>query len=377
MAANDLNNPFRSKARREARPRQPALAWAVIAGAAVVAIVGLLWVAVVDDPDGGRPVSVAMIEDAPVATGSLPAPRGGNGGGPAPDDSSPAAPDLPGLEQDLEIAALPTAPAVEALASAIPGLIEQSSFGPLPRVAPDGRRPRDAYARRSPAAEPHIPRIALVVGGMGISQTGTQSAIEMLPEDVTLAFAPYGGSLQRWVEKARAEGHEVLLQIPLEPIGYPEENPGEHTLLVSNDRRGAQNDLQWALSRMTSYAGVMNYMGARFTSEDQAVLPFLGEIGERGLYYLDDGSSPASRAAALGKVLEVPVVTADRIIDRDRSPGEIERELRALETTARSRGVAVGVASAFPGSIEAIAAWAEGAEARGIVLVPASAAIGR
>lgn len=377
MAANDLNNPFRLKPKRQARQPQPVLAGIVIAGALALALVAAVWMAVVDDPDGGRPVAVVMIEDAPQATGSLVAESAGASlAGPQPSDPAQVLPDVSPAQSGEELAALPAAP-IEASSGAVPGLIEQSSFGPLPRVAPDGRRPRDAYARRAPAAEPHVPRIALVVGGMGISQTGTKSAIEALPEDVTLAFAPYGASLQRWVEKSRSEGHEVLLQIPLEPVGYPEENPGEHTLLVSNDRRGTQDDLQWALGRMTSYAGVMNYMGARFTSEDQAVLPFLGEIGERGLYYLDDGSSPGSRVAALGKVLEVPVVTADLLIDRDRSPGDIERELGALETIARSRGVAVGVASAFPASIAAIAAWADGAEARGIVLVPASAAIGR
>jgi polysaccharide deacetylase 2 family uncharacterized protein YibQ len=210
---------------------------------------------------------------------------------------------------------------------------------------------------------------------MGLSQTGTQSAIAALPEGVTLAFAPYGSSLQRWVDKARSEGHEVLLQVPLEPVGYPNENPGEHTLLVSADRQARDQDLRWNLGRMTSYAGVMNYMGARFTTDEGALVPFLGEIGERGLYYLDDGSSPQSRAVAVAQSMQVPVALADRLLDRVRSPAQIERELDALEATARSRGYAVGVASAFPSSVETIARWAREAEARGVAIVPVSAAL--
>jgi polysaccharide deacetylase 2 family uncharacterized protein YibQ len=161
----------------------------------------------------------------------------------------------------------------------------------------------------------------------------------------------------------------------MEPLGYPEQNPGEHTLLVSTDRQSNEQDLQWVLGRMTAYAGVMNYMGARFTAEDRVLAPLLGEIGARGLYYLDDGSSPASRAASVGSALEVPVVTADAIVDADRAEAAIGRELRILEETARARGTAIGVASAFPASVAAIAAWAREAEARGIVLVPVSATL--
>jgi polysaccharide deacetylase 2 family uncharacterized protein YibQ len=219
-----------------------------------------------------------------------------------------------------------------------------------------------------------VARVVIVVGGLGLSQTGTQTAIEQLPEDITLAFAPYGSSLTRWVSKAREEGHEILLQVPLEPLGYPENDPGEHTLVASAGGFN-RDDLHWVLGRAASYAGVMNYMGGRFLSDEHALVPFLGEIGERGLYYLDDGSSPDNRTAAVGAALRVPIVHADRVLDGGRFPGAIERELSELEAIARTRGLAVGVASAFPATVRTIARWAREAQSRGIVIVPASAAL--
>ena len=361
MQPNDLNQPLHRQAReRAARRRRAILAPALIAVALVVAAVAALWVAVVDDPDGGRSVAVAPIEDAePAATGSLAA---------GDEESAPRPGDTAGGDQ---LAALPLMPSA---AGADPSLIEQSRHGPLPRVSPDGRRPRDVYARRSATVPAGVARIVIVVGGLGLSQTGTQTAIDTLPEEITLAFAPYGASLQRWVSRARDENHEVLLQIPLEPNNYPEQNPGEHTLLADG---GAANreDLHWVLSRMTGYAGVMNHMGARFTADDTAMLPFLGEIGERGLFYLDDGSSPRSRAETVGEALSVPVVSGDRVLDLTRTTEAIEAALAELETIGRTRGLAVGIASAFPVSVEAIARWAADAETRGIVVVPASAAI--
>lgn len=368
MPPNDLNQPLHREAReRSARRRRAIIAPAIIATAALVAVIAALWIAIVDDPDGGRAVAVAPIEEAiPEPTGSL-----------APDEAPPVPPEIaapaepPPPAPEVQLAALPVMPSAT---GADASLIEQSSFGPLPRVSPDGRRAREVYARRSATIPEGVPRIVIVVGGLGLSQTGTQNAIDTLPEAVTLAFAPYGSSLQRWVGEAREERHEVLLQVPMEPNDYPQENPGEHTLLASAGSANRQ-DLHWVLSRMTGYAGVMNHMGARFTADDTALLPFLGEIGERGLFYLDDGSSPRSRAAAIGEALRVPVVTADSIVDRGRSETDILSELAILEETARRRGLAVGVASAFPTSVATIARWVSEVETRGIFVVPASAAI--
>ncbi len=337
--------------------RRPPIAPAVAGAGILLAIIAAIWISVVDDPAGGRAVAIAVIEDAaPASTGSVPA--------------APPAPD------SVTAAQVPTADAagIPLTDLAAASLLEDSEFGPLPRVAPDGRRPRDVYARRTSIA-PGTPRVVLVVSGLGLSQTGTQNAIEALPEDVTLAFAPYGGSLQRWVDKARGEGHEVLLQVPLEPAGYPERNPGEHTLLISEDRVGREQDLNWVLSRMSGYAGVMNHMGARFLSDEAATLPFLGEVGRRGLFYLEDGSVAASSAANAGAALDVPVVVGDLILDRQRSPDAIAEQLRSLEQIAATKGIAVGIASAFPDSVAALAEWAQSAPDRGIALVPATAAL--
>jgi polysaccharide deacetylase 2 family uncharacterized protein YibQ len=368
MLKNDLNKPLAGgSAPQPSERRRSFIAPVLVATALVVAVVAALWVAVVDDPDGGHPVAVASIEDpVPAATGSITADASVDQPAATPPASAPQQ-----SGEEVQLAALPMLPPA---ISGDPSLFEQSGFGPLPRVSPDGRRPRETYARRAAPVPDGVPRVVIVVGGLGLSQTGTQNAIETLPEDVTLAFAPYGSSLERWVAKAREKGHEVLLQIPLEPMDYPNVNPGEHTLLVAG---GAANrdDLHWALSRMTAYAGVMNHMGGRFVQEERAMVPFLGEIGERGLFYLDDGSSSGDLANKIGEALRVPVVTADRALDHVRSRAAIESELAELEAIARARGLAIGIASAFPVSVEAIARWARDAQSRGIIIIPASAAV--
>lgn len=250
-------------------------------------------------------------------------------------------------------------------------LIEPGDAGPLPVRGPDGRRAFDVYS--VPTASDVGTRVAIVVGGLGISQTGTQAAIRKLPPGVTLAFAPQGNSLGRWMQDARRGGHELLLQVPMEPFGYPGVTPGPHTVTADDALAGRFAELANSLGRMTNYVGVMNYMGARISADDAAIRGLLAELGRRGLLYLDDASSARSRARDAARDTGTVFAASDVLIDASQEPAEIRKQLETLERVARADGTAIGVASAFDVSVDAVAAWIREAEARGIKVVPISA----
>lgn len=423
MAADDLSKPLRGKApatagaRPHARPgasptRRPDALRAVnfVVAALIVAGLGLTgWLVLRDDPLGGEPVAlVTLKKNATPAAGNPPAGDGairrsleaddGAAGSDAmrtamADTADSATLDEDGREvvritingalRDEADAAQPahSAPARSAgpLARAPdPGLVERSKLGPLPRIGHDGRRPWQVYARRAdPAAgtDASAPRIAIMVGALGISAKGTDLAIKRLPPAVSLAFAPYGRDLQGWVDKARRNGHEVLLQLPMEPFDYPDNDPGPHTLLTGASQSENVARLHWLMARMTGYFALTNYMGAKFSAAPDALSPVLDEVARRGLAYVDDGSSPRSAAGAVAAALGLPAGTGDVIIDAGQTRDGIAAGLARLERTAKARGVALGVASGLPASIEAIAEWAGDLRARGIILVPVSALV--
>jgi hypothetical protein len=256
---------------------------------------------------------------------------------------------------------------------------EPSRHGLLPKVAQDGARPSEVFARpvKPIPGKPNAPRIAIVVGGLGIGASATNDAIRKLPGTVTLAFGAYGGDLERQVARARASGHEVLLQVPMEPFDYPDNDPGPQTLLTALDAGQNVDRLHWLMSRFQGYVGIANLMGARFTSSEAALAPVLRETAKRGLIYVDDGSSPRSLASQIAGANNLAFAKADMTLDLVPTPGDVDRALVRLESAARERGVAVGVASAVPVSIERIARWAKAAAGRGILLIPITAAVAR
>jgi polysaccharide deacetylase 2 family uncharacterized protein YibQ len=255
-----------------------------------------------------------------------------------------------------------------------PRLLEKSRYGMIPTTS-DGLKPFTVYAAdadRAKAAK--MPVIAIVVGGLGVGAAKTVDAILKLPAAVTLAFTPYGSDPAKLAERARAQHHEILLQIPMEPYDYPDNDPGPQTLMTTLAPEQNVDRLYWHLSRFQGYAGIANFMGARFVATDTAMVPIVREAAKRGLGYFDDGMA-RSVAPSLAAAQAVPFAKADVTIDAVPSLGEIDRALAKLEGLAKERGIAIGTASALPVSIERISVWTRTLESRGIMLVPLTTAM--
>jgi polysaccharide deacetylase 2 family uncharacterized protein YibQ len=305
------------------------------------------------DPTSGARVERTLTDDGSVVTKYSPRSRDGSG---------PVIVDTPRVGQDPRLAGTPNE-----------DLLEDSPYGSLPIVGPDGLRPMDQYAR--PWSGARGTRLAIVVGGLGLSQTGTQRAIQILPSEITLAFATSGNSLQRWMQVSRREGHEILIQVPMEPFGHSANDANPLTLLTGASASENIGNLHEAMAQITGYTGIMNHLGGRLLSDPDALEPLLRDIEGRGLLFLDDGSSAQSVSGSISKALELPHGFGDLTLDGQLERDSILKKLDELERIALRRGTAIGVASAFDESVDAIAKWVQEAQGRGIEIVGISALV--
>jgi uncharacterized protein len=394
--ADDLSTPLgQETVRKKRRVRLPFTAVQAIAVLMGLLLLAFLGFAVFNDnPFGGEPVARVAIrqavpdEKSAMTSTSAPAPvvksaaEAARQTAPAGqktitiiDGSSGARHDVVVSGDASDKAESDAAPAL--MAGIDQRLLEKSRYGMIP-VAADGLKPFTAYAAgtdadRARAAK--MPSIAIVIGGLGVGAAKTSDAIMKLPPAVTLAFTPYGSDPGKLVERARAQRHEVLLQIPMEPFDYPDNDPGPQTLLTTLGAEQNLDRLFWHLSRFQGYAGIANFMGARFVVTDAVMQPIIREAAKRGLGYLDDGSAPRSVASSLAETQAMPFAKADFSIDAVPTSVEIDRALAKLEGLAKERGLAIGIASALPISIDRISAWTRSLESRGIMLVPLTTAM--
>jgi polysaccharide deacetylase 2 family uncharacterized protein YibQ len=255
------------------------------------------------------------------------------------------------------------------------GLVEPGKFGPLPIRAKDGRSPSRVYARLvPPGAVDAKPRIAVLVTGLGLNWRLSQRAIKRLPADISLAFSVYGRRLPKLVGEAQRQGHELMLQVPLEPLDYPESDTGPKTLLVKQSIQEKFSRLYWSLGRFMGYFGVVNAKGGRYLANKKATAFFFKELQRRGLWFFRDNAGGSTSLSNLAENIGLGYSQATLQIDSWPSPERIGRALQKLEAVARRTGIAVGVAHMHPVSIDMVAKWAKGLESRGIRLVPISAA---
>ncbi|MEO1014993.1 MAG: divergent polysaccharide deacetylase family protein [Pseudomonadota bacterium] len=258
---------------------------------------------------------------------------------------------------------------LDAPADPIPGptpdMVMAGRFGPMPRISKDGVSPSEAYAHAfSPQDDPSI---ALIVAGLGLNPAVTARAIDELPSAVTLAFAPYAKDLPYWTERAREQGHEILIELPMEHGAKADKAIGPAGLKTGRPAQENLKRLEWLMSRFGGYVGATNYLGARLASDSDAIRPILARLSAAGLYFFDDTGAVHRFGAPTAK----GVASVSRLI----TPGSTDPkdDLSALETVANRDGAALGKAYLTPETLDLVLAWSNTLGDRDLTLAPASA----
>lgn len=214
-------------------------------------------------------------------------------------------------------------------------------------------------------------RIAILLRGVGRDDRNSSDAVTKLPPAISLAFMPYAGGAPQWAKKASEQGHEVIVQLPLEPSDYPVNNPGPETLLSSSSADQNASRLSTILSRFEGYSGVTNFLGGKMLQSKNALRPILEDVKSRGLIYIGEGNNN-SHAVVRGLAGEIGLRYggANVMIDAQPTPAAIQAALERLITIARKEGRAIGLAYASRGTIEQLEAWSQNLAAQGVTLVP-------
>jgi len=254
-------------------------------------------------------------------------------------------------------------------------ITEQSDKGMIPVIARDGTTPWKYYARPYTSKEKR-PLIAVIFTNLGLSKQLTEDVLA-LPHNFTLGFSPYAGDAKTWARKAREEGFESVVDLPLEPENFPLSDPGPYGLIEDLNPTESAARLHWVLSRFPGFVGAMGNADEKLTPNVTAIRPTLTELSARGVLFLYVKTPKNTALADFAKSRSLYTLGIDVLIDDEISSAAIEKQLANLTALAKTQGYAVGMAHSFPPTTQALAAWAETLSAQGIDLVPVSAVAAR
>jgi polysaccharide deacetylase 2 family uncharacterized protein YibQ len=308
---------------------------------------------------------------APAAPATAPAAKGAKGKG------APTTPDTQGLVTPAVTAAsyreIPVLPASKPLAAPDPAYSETVDAGLIPR-ARGSTGVWKAYGRpfEGPADKP---KITIIVTGLGLSRASTLAAIGQTPSGITLAFDPYTRNLDEWVGLGRSNGHEALMQLPMEPSDFPTSDPGPLALMTDGDAQQNIAKMHQVFASAIGYTGVLQVMGSKFAASEAALRPVLDEMKKRGVLFISVPASAEDRGLLTAQEVGVPSARVDLKLDTELTAAAIDDRITELERIAREKGRAVGIAEAYPVTLARLSVWGQTLPLKEIQLAPASAIV--
>jgi polysaccharide deacetylase 2 family uncharacterized protein YibQ len=294
---------------------------------------------------------------------------------PPPAEAAPQTPptETPPVEPEAKPEPQAARPASTTPVAAInPALSEETPDGRLPIIGRDGSKPWRYYAKPYERRR-NQPMVAIIVSGLGTSKAVTQDALQ-LPENISLSFSPYTRDIATIAPAIRATGHELLIDLPLQPTNYPATDPGPNGLLLDKGSEEVTKHLNWAMTRFPAFIGFLTPQNESFTSNDDSMKSLLQSFANRGLMLVMGKEPPRKETRdIIDANTQAAALVADVLIDEDLAPVVIQQRLAQLEERAKKNGYAVGIAQAYPLTIEQLREWSAHLEENGVMLVPVSA----
>lgn len=217
-------------------------------------------------------------------------------------------------------------------------------------------------------------RIAIVIDDIGPAFEDSERALR-LPAPITMSVLPYAKHAAELAAEARQRGHEILVHMPMQPIGHAD--PGPNALLTGLSQAEFARRLHWNLTRFDGYVGVNNHMGSRLTTDPALMRIVLQALRERGVFYLDSRTIAGSVGLPLAKQLGEPALGRNVFLDNEMTPAAVRRQLSVTETYAERHGSVIAIGHPHPVTVEALEQWVEEARRRGFTLAPITALLPR
>ena len=259
-------------------------------------------------------------------------------------------------------------------AAPYPGIYETGARGGILPIIRANDGLTSFYAYRKPfALAPEQKLIALVIDDYGLSRSQSTEAINVLPGEVTFILSPYAGDPNAMREMARGKGHELWLKLPMETQNFPKDDPGSKAILSRVSLDTNMDNLRWALSRTSGYAGLAIYNDLAFSRTKSTLSAILKAAADRGLGLFDLNISAPAQIQDTAERLNAPYISNEILFHDPKWNGEINEAAELLETIAESRGSGVGVFKNYPAALAFIENWLPELQRKGFTLAPLSA----
>ncbi|MGC7590482.1 divergent polysaccharide deacetylase family protein [Bisgaard Taxon 46] len=181
-------------------------------------------------------------------------------------------------------------------------------------------------------------KLAIVIDDIGYHQK-EDAQIYAMPTEISVAIIPSAPHARQRNEQAKQQGRDVLIHMPMQPLGQQKIETGGLKLGLSQDE---VNDRVKTAKRIVSHAiGMNNHMGSAATSDSALMTKLMKSLREQHLFFLDSRTIGRSVASKIAK--EYGVKSLDRHIFLDDSDlyADVQRQFQNAVHYAQKHGTAI------------------------------------
>ena len=213
--------------------------------------------------------------------------------------------------------------------------------------------------------------VAIIIDDMGSSldEVWTLMAINV---PLSFSIIPGLSKTKEVAEEAHRKGYQVMIHLPMEPQGYPQQRLEKNGLLLSQSDAEITQRINGYFRAVPFAVGANNHMGSRFTEDADKMRLVLSLLKDKGFFFVDSKTSPHSVGYPMSRGMGLETAARDIFLDNVQDVQAIKRQLGLLAATARKRGSAIGICHPHKATMQALAAGLPAMKRDGITFVNVS-----
>lgn len=198
-----------------------------------------------------------------------------------------------------------------------------------------------------------IPQVAIIIDDIGYDKRIAMALFD-LETNITFSILPFSPFGRNIANRLHAKGAQLMLHLPMEPMEYPNANPGPGAILSSMPPDVLIAQLNNNINNVPYIEGVNNHMGSRLTTHADQMNQIFSILKKKQLFFIDSRTAPKSQGKASARLLKVRFAQRDVFLDNIQEYDYISKQIKELIRLAKKHGSAIGIGHPYKATLDTL-----------------------
>lgn len=185
-------------------------------------------------------------------------------------------------------------------------------------------------------------RIAVIIDDVGYPSQMIEE-YKNFKGKLTFSVLPFLDESVKYAEILHERGFEILIHIPMEPLAYPDIDPGPQAIFSFDTKEQVEKKITMMIQDLPYAVGANNHMGSKATQDCDLMNWTMDVLKKKNLFFIDSVTANSSCAYENASAKKIPTAKRDVFLDNKDDYDSIYNQFEELKRIARRNGAAIGI----------------------------------